>query len=157
MSNIFERIRNERGGVANIHSAFNDFPIGVEAHYNFYHEILLRDDLPLSRIDREFLAVATSQSNLCPYCISHHQSALDTHSKEEEIPSEQENLLREFAISLTKEPWKSKLYYKKFLESGYTKAQFQHATMIVSYFNLANRCAHALDLELEETFEETCK
>lgn len=157
MTDIFERIKNERGGVANIHSAFEDFPIGVEAHYNFYHEILLRDDLPLNRIDREYLAVQTSQSNQCPYCISHHNSALETHLEDSEIPKDKQSLLSDFAKQLTTEPWKAKLFYKKFLDFGFDKAQFQHATMIVAYFNFANRCAHSLDLDLEESFEDTCK
>ncbi|PCJ17472.1 MAG: hypothetical protein COB02_13705 [Candidatus Cloacimonadota bacterium] len=157
MTNIFNRIKKERGGVANIHSAFSEFPIGVEAHYEFYHEILLREDLPLSRVDREFLAVSTSKANQCPYCVSHHNSALESHLKNDSISDDKQKLLGDFAACLTQEPWKAKLYYKKFVEFGFSKAQFQHATMVVSYFNFANRCVHALDLELEDSFQETCK
>jgi len=38
-----------------------------------------------------------------------------------------------------------------------TDAEFEHAVMVVSYFNLANRCAHAMGLELEANFEKTCR
>jgi len=153
---IFELIRDERGGVANIHRAFDQFPQGVSAHYFFYRQILLADNLPLDRKEREFLAVKTSEANQCPYCIGHHTAAfesIDTGS----IRNQRLVALEKLAYTLTREPWKSGLIKDLFLSSGFTSAQWQHAVMIVSYFNFANRCAHAMSLELEDNFKDSCR
>lgn len=152
---IFGVITRERGGVANIHSAFSDFPQGVEAHYQFYKRIMLDKDLPLSRSDREQLAWLTSQSNQCPYCIHHHREAhKNTNAKS--VDASKHQALDKLAQTLTKEPWRASQVKAEFRAAGYSEAQWQHAVMVVSYFNLANRCAFAMDLDLEEGFEKTC-
>ena len=152
---IFQMIRRERNGVASIHSAFKDFPQGVAAHYQLYKQIVLMDDLPLPRAEREFLAVKTSEANMCPYCIGHHQSALDNLAS---APTDlnRANALNFLAETLTKAMWKTSPLKRTFLDAGFTEAEWQHAVMIVAYFNFANRCVHAMGLELEEDFETTC-
>ncbi len=152
---IFKVIKGERGGVANIHSAFSDFLQGVEAHYQFYQKIMLASDLPLSRSDREQLAWLTSQSNQCPYCIHHHQEAYKN-TLDESVDAKKNQVLEELAQTLTKEPWKASQLKAEFCSLGFSEAEWQHAVMVVSYFNLANRCAFAMDLDLEEGFEKTC-
>lgn len=153
---IFETIRRERNGLATIHTAFSDFPVGVAAHYEFYKTLILAEDLPLSRNEREFLAFKTSESNECPYCIGHHRAAFDNASSNE-MSEARTRLLDRLASTLTREPWKAHLFAESFLDAGFTRAEWQHAVMIVSYFNFANRCAHAMNLRLEENFESTCK
>lgn len=153
---IFETIQNERGDVANIYRAFSNFPEGIQAHYDFYKNIVLAPDLPLPRSEREFLAVCTSQANQCPYCISHHGEAL----KNFEAPSKSESrfdLLKRLATVLTQEPWKAGSLRNAFLAGGFSDSQWEHAVMVVSYFNLANRCAHAMNVELEKDFEKSCE
>lgn len=155
-SEIFDTILAERGGVAEIHSAFKSFPEGVTAHYQFYKQIILSPNLPLVRGDREYLAWKTSEANACPYCIGHHKEAFrasgDLSNKPEQIKA-----LDRLARELTMSPWKAGQGKSAFLKAGYSEAQWCHAVMVVSYFNFANRCAHAMDLELEEGFEATCK
>ncbi|MGE0525600.1 MAG: carboxymuconolactone decarboxylase family protein [Bdellovibrionales bacterium] len=152
---IFQTIHKERNGVASIHTAFKDFPEGVAAHYQLYKQIVLVDDLPLPRVEREFLAVKTSEANKCPYCVGHHQSALDNFATALINPN-RANTLQTLAETLTKTMWKASLLRTSFLESGFTEAEWQHAIMIVAYFNFANRCVHAMGLELEENFQATC-
>jgi len=153
---IFETIEKERGGVAEIHKAFFDFPEGVRAHYQFYKEIMLSDNLPLKRAEREFLAVKTSEANACPYCISHHEATLQNFSTDGFV-GKRKDALESLAAKLTKEPWKAQPLLSMFAEAGFSPAEWQHAVMIVSYFNFANRCAHAMSLEIENDFEKTCR
>lgn len=153
---IFALIQNERGGLASIHTAFKDFPEGVLAHYLFYKSIILKEDLPLKRAEREYLAYKTSEYNQCPYCIGHHKTAFDNFKKEK-LDEKRLVLLEELAQKLTKEPWKANGMKKKFLTEGFLEAEWQHAIMVVSYFNFANRCAHGMDLEIEVDFEKTCE
>lgn len=155
---IFERIRKARGGVAGIHTSFSDFPAGVSAHFDFYSSLVLDEDLPLPRDEREWLAVATSEHNKCPYCVHHHAAAYEEKKTEKNETKELRlSALSQLAKTLTAEPWRTSILHEQFVETGFSEAQWQHAVMVVSYFNFANRCAHAMDLELESDFMTTCK
>jgi AhpD family alkylhydroperoxidase len=155
LDSILQTIQRERGGVASIHSSFSEFPEGIEAHYQMYRALVLQDGLPLPRHEIELLATATSEANVCPYCITHHSEALKNLNAT--IPPAREALLRKLALILTTNPWKSSLLQDEFLSGGFTKAEWQHAVMVVSYFNFANRCVHALGLQVETNFAETCR
>lgn len=152
---IFEKIRKERNGLASIHTAFGDFLPGVSAHYEFYKSIMLERDLPLSRAEREFLAWKTSEANQCPYCIGHHQAAF-SQSSAAEISSDRAKAFEDLARSSSLEPWKSSAAVSALKKAGLDEPELQHAVMVVAYFNFANRCAHAMGLELEPNFETTC-
>ncbi|PIU01036.1 MAG: hypothetical protein COT74_00595 [Bdellovibrionales bacterium CG10_big_fil_rev_8_21_14_0_10_45_34] len=152
---IFEKIKSERGGLASIHLAFSEFTQGVAAHYDFYKSIMLNEGLPLGRSDREFLAVETSRLNQCPYCVAHHAEALK-HSGSEPAGGKLE-ILKALAHTMTLEPWKSSPLFTQFIAQGFSQAQWQHAVMVVSYFNFVNRCAHAMNLEIEPDFKDTCR
>jgi len=52
--------------------------------------------------------------------------------------------------------WRTNSLKRSFIEAGFSEAEWQHAVMVVAYFNFANRCAHAMGLELEENFHFTC-
>ena len=152
---IFAEIRKERGGVAEIYSEFSQYPQGVKAHYEFYKAIVL-DDGPLSRNEREWLAMETSIANECPYCYRHHNEAFVKIGGTKKVAGRRMELLSVLAATLSKSYWKAKVLRDQFTEEGFSEAEWQHAVMVVSYFNFANRCAHALDLKLEEDFEVTC-
>ena len=155
LQTVLDQILEERGGVAGIHLAFKDFSEGVSAHYEFYKRIMLADGLPLNRVYREYLAMITSQANRCAYCISHHSEAFQNQS--ENIPQGQIDLLNEFSEILSRDAQRAYEFKDKFLSQSFTAAQWQHAVMIVSYFNFANRLAFAMDLELEPSFHVTCR
>lgn len=151
---ILNIISAERGGVAEIHTAFKDFPQGLWAHYQFYKQIMLNEPLPLARIEREYLAMEVSQANTCPYCIAHHTEAYKNSGGA--IEDEKKAALLEAAKTLTLKPYAAIATGEKFQRAGFTTAQWQHAVMVISYFNFANRCAHALGLQLEMNFKDTC-
>lgn len=154
LKEAYSQIEAERGGLATIHTSFSEFPEGILAHYQFYKSIMLQEGLPLERADREHLAVGVSKANACPYCIAHHEEALkNTKTKVDENRARALDLLAE---TLTRTPWKSSALHSDFLTSGFTEAQWQHAIMVVSYFNFVNRCAHARGLAIEADFESTC-
>ncbi len=155
-STILDEIKSERGAVANIHSAFSEYPEGIKAHYDFYRAVVLGDG-PLPREEREWLATETSIANECPYCYRHHTSAFEKNGGNQQFLSRRMELLGQLATTLTKSYWKAKILKDDFVAEGFTESEWQHATMIVSYFNFANRCAHAMDLEIESNFEESCK
>lgn len=154
--NIFETIEKERGAVAEIYSAFAAFPDAVEGHYHFYKKIMLNSNLPLTRTEREYLAVQVSKANQCPYCISHHQAALDHHDETTLEPQRRE-VLQALAAMLSETPWKATVLRDRFLSVGYDDYQWQHAVMVASYFNMANRLVLSMGLELEPDYFRSCR
>ena len=148
-----KKIDEERGGIASIHSSFTDLPLMIEAHYDFYSKMILKNDQPLPRGIREFLAVKTSELNACNYCFHHHKEALQ--KNDDPISEEKRNLLEELVTRVTKTPWKASQLKPKFLEC-FSHAQWLHAIVVISYFNMANRLTSSLDLEIEEDLERLC-
>jgi len=69
--------------------------------------------------------------------------------EEEEAPTPRldgarASLLDDFARALTADPRAGTAYLARFVEAGYSEAQFQHAAMVVAYVAFASRCAVTL-------------
>ena len=158
---VFDEIARERGGVAEIYSAFGDIPNLVKAHFELNKALMLLDDLPISRIEREWLAMETSRANRCRYALAHHKVAYENHAKgksKNELPSPARlRLLSKLAATLTKHANKTPSLRKEFLKTGFTEAEWLHGIKIVSYFNFTNRLALALNLQLEKDSISTCR
>lgn len=156
---IWEKIKAERGGVAQIHEVFRDYLDGVEAHYDFYKRVVICKDSErtLGRLEREFLAYRVSEYNQCPYCYTHHKSAFENIKvvSQKNIGPEKLELLDQLAKSLTLTPWKTAQLKKRFI-ALFSEIKWKHAVMVAGYFNMANRLAFAMDIELEENFAQTC-
>lgn len=157
IESIFEEIKSERGDVADIHLAYRNFPIGVKAHFDFYKLVVLEDnDSGLERFEREYLAWKVSELNKCPYCISHHKSALEFTHTTSLSTSERLNLLEELALLVVHEPWKTPALKTKFLQS-FSPSSWAHAVFVAGYFNMANRLAFAENLEVESNYQKMCQ
>jgi uncharacterized peroxidase-related enzyme len=75
LRDLYERIGGARGGVAQIHQAQSLNPKVLATHFELYKALMFQP-APLTRADREALAVAVSRANSCEYCAAHHGSAL---------------------------------------------------------------------------------
>jgi alkylhydroperoxidase family enzyme len=153
---IFKKIEEERGGLAQIHAVFHDFPQAAEAHYEFYKAMILSENLPLTRLQREALAYFTSESNVCHYCVGHHRAAYAEQLKFGSIDEVTVRLFAKLAESLSKGNSGIDVLETEFVKAGFSKAQWLHSIIVVSYFNMANRIAFATNIKLEEDFQDTC-
>ena len=63
---VYTRIRSASGGVANILRAESLAPPALGAHYTLYRELLFGAS-PLTRRQRELVAVVVSATNGCHY------------------------------------------------------------------------------------------
>jgi uncharacterized peroxidase-related enzyme len=63
---LYQRYRAAWGGVDNIIRIHSHNPESMEKHYELYRH-LMRGPSPLSRIQREMIAVAVSAANHCHY------------------------------------------------------------------------------------------
>lgn len=166
---IYERILRDRGHVANIFQAQGMEPDALEDHVSLYEHLMI-DPGPLSREEREMVAVVVSAANRCAYGAVHHSEALETVEKD---PDALRKLLREFSTKHESPRNKALLAYaakltldpkaitqddiKDLRDAGLTDAEILRANLIASYFNFSNRIALGLGVELEKGAARTYK
>lgn len=138
--------------VANIHSVFMPYPNGVLAHYRFYSRVVLSEG-PLPRIIRELIATEVSRTNRCDYCFHHHNEAL-SQNLFEEVLEDEKIYFKKFAEIISHHPRQAIQLKESFPYKA--EGTWEHAVMIASYFNMANRMASAMEVEVEENFQISC-
>jgi uncharacterized peroxidase-related enzyme len=87
LKELYDRIGGARGGVARIHQAQSLNPKVLATHFELYKALMFQPS-PLSRADREALAVAVSRANSCGYCAAHHGAALEQLGLQSSLPSQ---------------------------------------------------------------------
>ena len=153
LKTLYDRIGGARGGVAQIHQAQSLNPKALGTHFELYKAIMFQSS-PLSRADREALAVAVSQANGCEYCAAHHGSALEQLGTGSTLPP----AVFEWATRLARTPEQTGPADVQVLrDAGLTDRAILDAVLTVAYFSYANRLVMGLGLALEPGFEATCK
>jgi uncharacterized peroxidase-related enzyme len=166
---VYDRILKERGHLANIFIAQGLEPEVLEDHLDLYVHLMIGPG-PLSREEREMIAVVVSAANRSAYGAIHHSEALETVEKD---PKALYNLMKEFTSKHESPRSKALLAYAAKLTldpKGITKDDIQdlkdanltdeeilRANLVASYFNFSNRIALGLGVELEEGETRTYK
>jgi uncharacterized peroxidase-related enzyme len=166
---VYDRILKERGHLANIFIAQGSEPEVLEDHLDLYVHLMIGPG-PLSREEREMIAVVVSAANRSAYGAIHHSEALETVEKD---PKALYNLMKEFTSKHESPRSKALLTYAAKLTldpRGITKDDIQdlkdanltdeeilRANLVASYFNFSNRIALGLGVELEEGEARTYK
>ena len=159
---VYDRILKERGHIANIFLAQSLDPEVLESHLDLYVKLMIEPG-PLSRDEREMIAVIVSAANRSAYGAVHHSEALETAEKDSEALYK---LAKEFATKHESPRHKALLAYaakltldpkgitsddiKDLHDVGITDEENILANLIASYFNFSNRVALGLGVELEE-------
>ncbi|MHA1860312.1 MAG: carboxymuconolactone decarboxylase family protein [Candidatus Asgardarchaeia archaeon] len=140
----------------------------LSSHLNLYRSTMF-DDSPLSRKERESIAVFVSSLNGCIYCIKHHSEALRRLGVGEDyielliknpegIRDEKIVEMLNYSKKLTEKPSSiSEEDVRGLRRVGLTDREILDLTLVVAYFNFVNRIALGLGVELEPDFEKTCK
>lgn len=164
LASIYDDIQRQRGNIAEVIKIQSLHPESIVAHMQLYMTIMFAQS-PLSRAEREMMAVAVSLANGCVYCQEHHKSALLKYWRDEDRLSKfmknpltthsnvREEALAQFAIDLTLYPddFSTENRTIKLLEAGLDDRSILDATLVVSYFNFVNRMVLALGVQLEKT------
>ena len=158
----YERAAKERGALANIHSVTSLHPGLLDAHLSLYEEVHFAES-PLSRRERELVATVVSRTNECAYCVAHHADAFGRHAKEPGVQalvatdytkaklSPRERALADHAFKLTRLPGDiTKADLDKLRAQGLDDRAILDLTLVVAYFNFANRVASGLGLTSED-------
>jgi len=166
---VYDRILKERGHIANIFLAQSLDPDVLESHLDLYVTLMIEPG-PLSREEREMIAVIVSAANRSAYGAVHHSEALETVEKDSEAlyklakefatkhESPRNKALLAYAAKLTLDPKEVTADDINDLRAaGLTDEEIVRANLIASYFNFSNRIALGLGVELEEGKARTYK
>ncbi len=163
LKKIYDDLVKKRGKLAEVHKIQSLRPESIIRHMDLYMEIMFSKS-PLSRAEREMMAVVTSSVNGCAYCQIHHIEALKHYWKDDiKIAalqlnygnaglSDREKALCRYAEQLTKlnNPEENTDYIDLLKAIGLQDEAILDATLVVSYFNFVNRMVLALGVEVSE-------
>jgi uncharacterized peroxidase-related enzyme len=119
---------------------------------------------PLTRAQREMMAVIVSATNSCSYCQVHHKQALQHYWRDEKRVetltldykiiglNEIDETLCGLASSLTTEPGGGQVeqYTNELKKLGLEDRAILDANLVIAYFNFVNRLVLGLRVGLEE-------
>lgn len=163
LKEIYDELEKQRGQIAEVHKIQGLRPESIVKHMDLYMEIMFSRS-PLSRAQREMIAVVVSVNNNCSYCATHHGSALQHYWKDEEKLkqlkadyreveiSENERSLCKYAEEITLRPHNLEEVDPtvSLKEMGFSDAAILDATLVVAYFNFVNRLVLSLGVEIEQ-------
>lgn len=163
LKEAYDTITAARGKLSNIMQVQSLDPRAMHAHLDLYLAIMFGSS-PLSRAEREMIAVVVSALNQCEYCIQHHAAALNAYWKSRERVdrlvkdyrraelSLREAALADYAARLTSEPQSSTEQHIADLRAhSLSDAEILKANLIISYFNFVNRIALGLGVSFDQS------
>ena len=159
---VLDRIEKERGHIANVFRAESMEPDVLSHQVDIYVNLMMGPG-PLTRGEREMIAVVVSAANKCAYGAVHHAEALEFLEKD---PTALNKLLKEYiskheaprnkallayAAKLTLDPKDvTKEDIDDLREAGLTDEEILRANLIAAYFNFSNRVSLGLGVEIEK-------
>ncbi len=163
LADIYEELASSRGKLAEVHKIGSLNPASIRDHMNLYMTVMFSHS-PLSRAEREMMAVVVSAANECAYCVAHHGDALNhywrNHDRVSRLAAEgaglhdlsdRERSLCSYAALVTREPrsLEAVTMHARLRAGGLDDRAILDATLVASYFNFVNRIVLALGVELE--------
>lgn len=157
---VYDTTSAKRGALAAVHKIHSLHPETLTAHMGLYMELLFGQS-PLSRREREAIAVAVSRTNGCAYCVAHHAEALSRYEKNVDVMTAVREgrwnaldvrtaRLCQYAEKLTRNPASIREADITLLrDSGLDDRAILDAAQIASYFNFVNRLVLGLGVGLE--------
>lgn len=170
LKDIYEDLVEKRGNLAAVHTIQSLNPDSIIAHMELYMTIMFSQS-PLTRAQREMIAVVVSSANGCDYCKQHHGAALNNYWKDgdrvERLKKNFKNaelnmadaFLCQYAIELTIHPddFENVNRTERLRQAGFEDRAILDATLVIAYFNFVNRVVLALGVALEEKAGEGYK
>ncbi|HEY8585680.1 MAG TPA: peroxidase-related enzyme [Rhodanobacter sp.] len=156
----YAAIKAQRGKVARILSVHSLDPGALTHHLDLYMHLMFSPG-PLSRREREAIAVTVSAANGCAYCVAHHMEALARYEKDEAVLSQ----VREAPERVDNPRLRAMLLYARKLtiapstmneaevvalrDAGLVDADVLRINLVTAYFNFVNRIALGLGVQVD--------
>lgn len=161
LHDIYTEITEPWGGVDNIMKIHSLNVGSLKAHMVLYKETMYGKS-PITRAEREMIAVVSSAANKCEYWVIHHGKGLFRLTKDKKLVeqlksdykkaeiSEKHKAMLDYSYKLTLYPWKmDKSDVQKLKEKGFVDREILDINIVVSYYAYVNRLADGLGVELE--------
>lgn len=163
LKTIYDELKQKRGKLARIHKIQSLNPETIVTHMDLYLSVMFSKS-PLSRAQREMMAVVVSAANKCEYCQLHHAEALSHYWKDrkkvEQLSSDFNRLdlnnvdarLCNLARKLTLSPdsIEEETDIQPLKNIGLSDRAILDAVLVISYFNFVNRMVQGLGVEADE-------
>lgn len=156
LATLYSELREKRGKVSNILKVHSLRPDSMQHHLDLYLGIMFGKG-NLGRRQRELIAVAVSQANLCDYCVSHHMEALVRYERDPEALAAlhasvadapltlADRAIIDYALKLTRAPYAvQESDIQRLRDTGLDDADILHVNLVAAYFNFVNRIALGL-------------
>lgn len=170
LRDIYDDLIAKRGRLAAVHTIQSLNPDSIIAHMDLYMTIMFSQS-PLTRAQREMIAVVVSSVNGCGYCQEHHGEALNKYWKNENRVQSlrmgyetaglnvHDTILCRYAVELTLHPddFENSNQSDILRQKGFDDRAILDATMVIAYFNFVNRIVLALGVQIEEKAGEGYK
>jgi len=152
LKDIYDGLIKKRGKLADVNTIQRLNPDTIIAHMELYMSFMFSHS-PLTRAQREMIAVVVSAANGCNYCQQHHRTALNKYWKDDariELLKRNDETVRldatdtrlcHYATELTIHPddFENEKKTMDLRESGLDDRGILDATLVVGYFNFVNR------------------
>ncbi len=162
LKDVYDDLLGKRGKLAEVHKIQSLNPATIIHHMDLYMAIMYARS-PLSRAQREMMAVVVSAANNCEYCQVHHKQALQHYWKDQDrvdklaidynaIALDQSNLaLCDLAYHLTATPSSQQVEQAidKLKQLGQDDRSILDAHLVIAYFNFVNRLVLGLGVAIE--------
>lgn len=166
LNKLYQRYKAPWGGVDNILKIHGLLPETLTPHVDLYRTLMFGKG-PLTRRQREMIAVVVSETNRCGYCVHHHGDSLYRLTKNKQLADQLKSdyhraglgksveTMLDFAAQLTAKPGGDFSREVSTLKQvGFSDSEILHITLIVAYFNFVNRIANGLGVDLESYWQE---
>lgn len=154
----FERCDERLGFVPNVLRSYSFDAAKLEHFVAFYNDLMLADS-PLSKLEREMIAVVVSAENRCYYCLSAHGAAVRQLSGDPELGEQlvmnfrsarleaKHRAMLEFALQMAQAPDTVEEADREALrQEGFSDRAIWDIAAVAAFFNMTNRLASAVDM-----------
>ncbi|MCC5887988.1 MAG: peroxidase-related enzyme [Gammaproteobacteria bacterium] len=165
MRTYFERCDERLGFVPNVLRSYSFDPDKLASFVAFYNDLMLADS-PLSKLEREMIAVAVSSENRCYYCLTAHGAAVRQLSGDPEFGeqmvmnfrsaklTEPQRAMLEFAVQMTQAPETVEEADRQALrDAGFSDRAIWDIAAVAAFFNMTNRLATAVDMRPNSEYQ----
>lgn len=155
---------SKSGRLSHLWQAWGGDARGLATLHAHYRE-LMGEPAPLSAAQAEMIGLVVSATNGCAYCVAHSGARTSVlvgdamaraiaHDYRAANLAARDRVLLDAAVALTCEPCeRTRADVERMREYGFDDAAILRATGIAAFYNLVNRMACALGVELEDGVE----
>lgn len=158
LQKYFAICQEKLGLVPNVLRAYSFRPGRLRRFIDMYNEIMLADG-PLSKLEREMIAVTVSCCNRCYYCLVAHGQAVRQLSDDPELGEAlvmnyrvaqldpRQRAMLDFVWMLTEDPESADDAARQRLrDAGFDDTAIWDIAETAAFFNYTNRMAHAVEM-----------